>query len=122
MTSPASVWVARFELAVSRFQAERSSQVEPHPDVCRFRRKDSNLRCAGQSRVSYHVERLRNPGRCGRIRTFARGRMKPGILQGAQRKKSGDKEVGDVACCSAAEPPSGGARRAGFEPATRRSM
>jgi hypothetical protein len=32
MTSPASVWVARFELAISRFQAERSRQIEPHPD------------------------------------------------------------------------------------------
>ena len=49
MTSPASVWVARFELAVSRFQAERSSQVEPHPDVCRFRRKDSSPSSEGQS-------------------------------------------------------------------------
>ena len=53
MTSPAWVWVARFELAISRFQTERSRQVEPHPDGCRLRRKGSNLRRADQSRVSY---------------------------------------------------------------------
>ena len=53
MTSPASVWVARFELAISRFQTERSRQVEPHPDGRRLRRKGSNLRRAGQGRVSY---------------------------------------------------------------------
>ena len=32
MTSPARVWVARFELSISRFQTERSRQIEPHPD------------------------------------------------------------------------------------------
>ena len=46
MTSPAWVWVARFELAISRFRTERSRQVEPHPDVHRFSslRRESNLR------------------------------------------------------------------------------
>jgi hypothetical protein len=53
MTSPAWVWVARFELVISRFQTERSRQIEPHPDGLRLRRKGSNLRRAGQSRVSY---------------------------------------------------------------------
>ena len=65
MTSPALVWVARFELAISRFRTERSRQVEPHPDDHRFRR-------------------------CGGSRTFARGLMRPGVLRGAQR--SGDPE------------------------------
>ena len=36
MTSPALVWVARFELAISRFRTERSRQVEPHPDDLDF--------------------------------------------------------------------------------------
>ena len=46
MTSPALVWVARFELAISRFRTERSRQVEPHPDENRrlSLRKESNLR------------------------------------------------------------------------------
>ena len=121
MTSPAWVWVARFELAISRFQTERSRQIEPHPDGCRLRRKGSNLRRAGQSRVSY---RWTTPERSSlrkesNLRTRAyEARLPP--RSAAMQKKSGDKEGGDVACCSAAELPPGGARRAGVEPATRK--
>ena len=120
MTSPARVWVARFELAISRFRTERSRQVEPHPDGCRLRRKGSNLRRAGQSRVSY---RWTTPERSSlrkesNLRTRAYEARRP--PRSAAMKKSGDKEGGDVACCSAAELPLGEARRAGVEPATRK--
>src|SRR5260221_267423 len=119
MTSPAWVWVARIELAFSRFQTERST-IEPHP--CTGSGGRGRTFVARFKAACPTVGRLRNIGCCGRSRTFARGLMRPGILRGAQRckKKSGDKEGGDVACCSAAELAPGGARRAGVEPATRK--
>src|SRR4051794_34246588 len=84
MTSPAWVWVARIELAFSRFQTERST-IEPHP--CTGPGGRGRTFVARFKAACPTFGRLRNIGCCGRSRTFARGLMRPGILRGAQRCK-----------------------------------
>src|SRR5215831_7803780 len=118
MTSPAWVWVTRFELAISRFQTERSRQIEPHPDDCRLRRKGSNLRRAGQSRVSYRwtTPECSSLRKESNLRTRAYEARHP-PRSAAMQKESGDKDRGDVPAALLLSYRRA-ARRAGFAPAT----